>query len=1383
MDRRQAMLRGEALPERTGGAALFADISGFTPLTERLARGLGARRGAEELSRQLNAVYGALIAEVHGCRGSVIGFSGDAITCWFDGDTGRRAAACALAMQQAMRPFEQIQVSPGAAAALAVKVAVAAGPVRRLLVGEPEIQIVDVLAGATLDRLAALERQAAKGEVVLDAQTAAGLGDGVRVAGWRGGTCAVVETLTPPVEPAPWPDLVPEATGIMREQARPWLLPPVYERLQAGQGRFLAEIRPAAPLFLKFGGIDYDRDEAAGAKLDAFIRRVQRVLARYEGHLIQLTTGDKGSYLYAIFGAPIAHDDDAARAAAAALEMRALPPDLGFIAGVQIGLSQGRMWAGAYGSSTRCTYGVLGDQVNLAARLMEMARPGQVMATQSIADAAGKRYRFQPAGAAQVKGRRAPVAVFTLHDRRLPSTQGPAGLFSQPLVGRNQELELLERLLQSARSGDGQILRLAGPAGIGKSRLAAELIERGLARGFRAALGMCQSDSQDIAYYPWRSAFSAVLGIYEAAGEGEDPATGSGEPTSHVRTLVERMNPDWLARLPLLGDLLGLPIRDNETTAALSPELRQRSLFALVTDVLHAAARSRPLLLLLEDVQWMDEASRELALTLARSIARLPVLVVVVHRVPAGEERRPLPELDRLPFHTHVYLPELASAEVSSLAARRLQGDLSAPALSLVQVLAQGNPFFTEELIDSLRESKHLRRGEGGAWTLSKSLMDTLRNANCLARSNGDWVVAEDAPLSTLDLGVPDTIAGAVLSRIDRLPETDKLTLKIASVIGHTFRFELLHRSHPTQPGQEALLRQVRMMEARDLIRLEAAGPQQAYAFKHHIIEEVAYGTLPDDQRRELHGAVARAMEGLAPGEIERLAYHYYRGDVRQKAVWYLDQAAGKAQREYANQTALNYYNQALGLEERPQWLKGKVEVLHILGRREEEHEALRSLETIAQAPVSDVAYLWGRYYEAGGDYDRAHDAVEQAIRALHDRGDLAGEARCLARLGSIARRRGELDGAREWYEDALASLGEEHAYPDIQIQALNGLGFVHRQQGNYELARTCYARALALSRSSGNRAEEGQALNDLGVTAFYQRRLEEARTHHRQALEIRRAIGDRAGEGASLGNLAQVTRDAGDYGQARAYLSGALAIQQSVDNRWDEANIWNDMGVIYLLAGDLEEARVCFEKALGLSREIGAEGIRAYFLGNLGLLVRDLGDLGEAERLLAEGLALAEKQGDRHLISLFVSHLGIVSLLEGRPGQAIERARQALTMRRELGLQAWTTADLTTLASAYLGSGETATALDYARQALAILDEGGAEGAEYPHRDYFVCYQVLAATGQPAAAYAALEAAYRLVTAQAGKIAEPDLRRSFLERVDINRAIVREYQNVKREA
>ncbi|HXV98975.1 MAG TPA: adenylate/guanylate cyclase domain-containing protein, partial [Anaerolineae bacterium] len=332
-DRRQATARGEILPDRATGAVMFADISGFTRLTDALVKEMGPRRGIDEFIQQLNRVYDALIAQVDRYGGSVVSFSGDAITCWFEekaegGTPSRgqvrkaesfssfilppssfRAVACALEMQQAMSQFAAVKTPAGATVSLAIKIAVATGPVRRFLVGDPHIQYLDILAGQTLDRLARIDQLAQPGEILVGPQIVANLGDRLQIAEWREEDEAEIEakadevarrgqakaesrqrfavitdlspppSTPPPLQPSILPPLHPSTPPLLTEaQIRPWLLPPVYDRLKSGQGQFLAELRPAVALFVKFGGLDYDGDEAAGIKLDAYIRWAQHIL-------------------------------------------------------------------------------------------------------------------------------------------------------------------------------------------------------------------------------------------------------------------------------------------------------------------------------------------------------------------------------------------------------------------------------------------------------------------------------------------------------------------------------------------------------------------------------------------------------------------------------------------------------------------------------------------------------------------------------------------------------------------------------------------------------------------------------------------------------------------------------------------------------------------------------------------------------------------------------------------------------------------------------------------------------------------------------------------------------------------------------------------------
>lgn len=1177
-DRRRALTHESALPDRTVGAALFADISGFTPLTEAMVRALGARRGAEELTGQLNAVYDALIDTIDRAGGSVIGFSGDAITCWFDGDSGRQAIACALAMQEAMQAFASIPVPAGGTVALALKVAVATGPARRFLVGDPTIQLMDAMAGVTLQHVAAAEHLALKGEVVVDAATARSLADILRVAEWRTdaeavATVAVVSGLVGRTETAlvaTWDD-----DALTDDQVRPWLLPPVYERLHAGQGEFLAELRTTVTLFLRFGGIDYDGDDGAGATLNTFVRHVQHILTRYGGAVLQVIIGDKGSYLYGAFGAPVAHDDDALRAVSAALDLCQPSGSIDghiahiaqMLAQVQIGISRGRMRVGAYGGITRRTYGVLGDEANVAARLMAKADPGQILMSDAVAELVRRQVVLEDLGAIRVKGKSDPLMVSRALSRRRSVTQRPGRLFPHALVGRQDELAQMAAVIETALAGSGRILRLEGAAGVGKSRLSAELVARADRMGMDVIVASCQSTTQETAYAPWQQAFRTLLDL-----------DGTGEPETEAQiALLEKAlaaNPDWGLRLPLLGDLVGLAIADNATTGALEPRLRRNALIDLAVEILLARAHEQPLLVLLDDVHWMDDASQALTVALGRSVERAPMVLALVHR-PALPASALLPELDDLSNHHRVTLGELDGRDVGSLVSSRLGGTVTSLALSFVVAQTYGNPFFVEELVETLRESGRLIQRYDGRWDLADEMAATLRQSGCLVWHAGAWTLAPDADLPTAQLGLPDSVEGMVLARIDRLPEADKLTLRVASVIGRVFSLDVLARAHPLQPSAAALEAQLGTLKARDFARVEDAGPRPRYIFKHNITYEVAYDTLLFSQRRQLHRAVGEALQALEPDAVAQLGHHAHQGEDWPRALQYQMEAGRQAERLFAAFEGIEHFNRAL-----------------------HSAEHLAAHETVAQRQDAHTAL--GELLTATGEYEPALGHLEAGLTLAEQRDDPDAQACACRWFARVYELRGEYAPALDWIARGLRVL-EGRPTTDA-AEALVTAGLIHTRKGDFAEAQT--------------RAQEG--------------------------FRVAEEIGARRVSARALGLLGFVCRLQGDTGQALVHTGEALGRYQRADDIYGQALMHTERGNIFMARGPWHEAYEHYQQAREIFDQVGDRYNYALINNNLGAITRQQGRLDDALDFFRQGRNTLEQiGGSPYLMGVFELNLG----------------------------------------------------------------------------------------------------------------------------------------------
>ncbi|GAB4203779.1 MAG: adenylate/guanylate cyclase domain-containing protein [Roseiflexaceae bacterium] len=910
IDRRHALVRNQPLLDRVEGAALFADISGFTPLTEALARNLGPQRGAEELIKQLNIVYDVLIAEVDRYGGSVIGFCGDAFTCWFDQHhsipleargtaysqhgAALRASVCALAIQRAMGQFAAVPTPDGGSVTLSVKVAVASGPARRFVIGDPNIRLLDVLAGDTLDRLARAEQQACKGEVVISADTAAQLGSMLQIAEWRSNvnpnqSIAVLNSISATVEPQPWPPLSPDS--LAEAQVRPWLHSPIYRRISEGQEMFLAELRPAVALFLRFEGIDYDHDPTAGDKLDALIRWVQRVLHQYEGTLLEIVIGDKGSYLYAAFGAPVANDNDAVHAVAAALDLSAAGQRFDFIKPVQIGINRGTVRTGAYGGTTFRGYGMLGDAVNLAARLMQAAQPGQILASQHIQQITSDHFTWEALTPIKVKGKSDLIAIYQPHNAK-PKPKRTNVL----MVGREKERDSLRARLQALLNGQSGPVVIEGEPGIGKSRLLSDLIEQAQNAGLQPLQGAGDAIERSTVYYPWRPVFAQLLGLAQPGDHA--PAAQSDDHQVRQSYVLAQLakDPELLRYAPLLNAVLPLDLPDNELTAQMSGQMRADNTQALLARLLQRVADQAPVLLVLEDAHWFDSASWALVQIV---VQRVQPLLLVISTRPMGD---PLPQdymqLLAAPNALCLRLEALSHTDTNALVCQRLGAQRLAEAVStLIQRKAEGNPFFSEELAYALREAELI----------------TVVDGECRPAPGVDFAT----------VNMPDTVQGVITGRIDRLPPEQQLALKAASVIGRLFPYIVLHDIHPIEAQRTVLSDTLQTLDRQGLTLLAAPDPDLAYLFKHVITQEVAYNLMLFEQRRAFHQSVAEWYERRYTDDLSPyyavLAYHWERAEDIPKTITYLDLAGEQAMRVGVYREAIGFFTQALELDQHAQ--------------------------------------------------------------------------------------------------------------------------------------------------------------------------------------------------------------------------------------------------------------------------------------------------------------------------------------------------------------------------------------------------------------------------------------------------------------------------------
>jgi predicted ATPase len=496
---------------------------------------------------------------------------------------------------------------------------------------------------------------------------------------------------------------------------------------------------------------------------------------------------------------------------------------------------------------TRRTYGVVGDKTNLAARLMSVAPPGQIRCDYEVYNSAKTRWTFQTLPSVRVKGKAGLVRVYQPIREAVKAWEES----QNTLFGRHQELDRLDAALRVVNQGGSRIVVIEGEAGIGKSRLVVELIRLARERGISGLVGAGQSIEQQTAYRVWRDLLSAYFGLREV--------TDIADRRARIISLVNDIAPDQIQRLPLINDILHVGMPDTELTAALDPAHRQQSLVILLINLLRTWTGERPLMLILEDVHWLDSLSWELTVQIARAMVAAgdPLLLVLTMRSLEDHSlgAQLLASLRELDATETLNLNSLSSGEILGLVTARLgllPHGLPRAVAEFVSQRCGGNPFFAEELIFTLRDQGLL-------------IIDPVPEAPAEDHYN-HCVVGED--FTQASAIIPDTLHGLLLSRIDRLPPDHKLTSKVAAVIGRTFAYSTLQyvlNSYATMVDQ-ALQEQLNSLIQRDFAVLETREPDLSYIFKHIITQETAYQTLLFSQRRQLHRMAAKWYEKVFGG-------------------------------------------------------------------------------------------------------------------------------------------------------------------------------------------------------------------------------------------------------------------------------------------------------------------------------------------------------------------------------------------------------------------------------------------------------------------------------------------------------------------------------------
>ena len=973
-------------------------------------------------------------------------------------------------------------------------------------------------------------------------------------------------------------------------------------------------------------------------------RAVSETVGRFDGFVAKYM-GD-GVLIY--FGYPQAHEDDAERAVRAGLgvieAVGRLPAreDLRVRLGIATGLA---VVGDLLGEGAAQERGVVGETPNLAARLQGLAGPNTLVIGEATRRQIGGLFDLADLGPQALAGFAEPQPAWRVI--------GESGMLSRfealrsgetPLVGREEEVELLIRRWRQAKSGEGRAVLISGEAGIGKSRLTAALSEHIEHEPHTRLRYFCSPHHEDSAFYP-------LIGQLErAAGFARDDG-----PEAKLDRLATLLGPAAeTGDVSLLVELLSLPGGERFPQLDLSPQLKKERTFAALLRQLEGLARRQPVLMIFEDLHWIDPTSREfLDLVLAR-IDHLPVLLVATFR-PEFQ-----PPWTGQPYVAAMSLSRLGRDDGAAMVERLAGNAALLPPDVIAEIVERtdGVPLFVEEMTKAMLEAGAQRGRE----------------------------IAASVPATRL--GVPATLQASLMARLDRLGPAAKGVAQISAAIGREFSYELA--ASVAELAEETLQDALQRLVDAGLVFQLGMPPAAEYLFKHALVQEAAYGTLLRRTRQQLHARIAVSLEARTPDQVARepeaLARHFSEAQQPDRAVGYWLAAGDRALRRSANQEAIGHLSAGLAqlaqLPDTADRMKQELALQRLLGQANFHTRGFGALETIrafsrarelcgaADDDQSIIPVLWGNIIVEWGaaQFAKAETTANEILHRAKRTGDtgagIAGDfAVAFTRLqsGDLPRARGHFDSAIASYRGVDAAAAYRFAYDySIELGAFSyvyagwcwwlfgypdqALGFseasiavgervrhdysrsrvlycksvVHAFRREWALVEECAAASIAIAQERGLGMVVAVAGIMLAAAQALHEPSNEAVAEIRQAIGTYRATGTRLQSTHHLTLLAQALAACSHYGESLLAQREAVALVEDTGERYVEAEIRRSEGNLLLAENGSAEAETCYLKALEVARAQEARSLELRAATSLARLWGEQGRRAEARDLLA---------------------------------------------------------------------------------------------------------------------------------------------------------------------
>jgi len=1023
------------------------------------------------------------------------------------------------------------------------------------------------------------------------------------------------------------------------------------EKILAQRGKIEGERKQVTVIFCDMEGFTPLSERLGPEEAYSMMEQVYKILIHkvhdYEGTVNEMT----GDGIMALFGAPIALEDAPQRAIRSSLaihremakfsdrikqERRGIPP-----VKMRIGIHTGPVVVGTLGNDLRVEFKAVGDTVNLASRMEELAEPGTIYLTGETFRLTEGLFRFEALGERGVKGREEPVNVYRAI---APSTRrtrfdvsAERGL--TPFVGRERELELLLDGFERSKSGRGQAFSITSEAGVGKSRLLYEFRKAVASEDVTFLEGRCLSYSRAVAYHPVIDILKANFDIHEGDGDFEI--------NEKVKRSLEMLGVDEASTLPYLLELLA--VKDSGIDKIpMSPEERKNRIIEALKRIVLKGSEIRPLIMAYEDLHWIDKSSEDQLKHLLESIPGARVLLIFTYR----------PEFVHTwgakSFHSQVNLNRLSNREslmmVSHLlATEELDKDLE----EFILEKTEGVPFFIEELIRSLKDLKIIER-EDNRYRITKDIKEVT---------------------------IPATVQDVIMARVDSLPQEMKGLLQTVSVVGRESSYDLIKRL--TGLAEQELLSHLSVLKDSELLYERGIYPQSTYVFKHALTQEVAYDSLLLKSKKEIHEKIGEVIEALYPDRLEEhcelLAYHYARSANTDKAVKYLDLANQKAAKLNAMEEAKTYFDEAMALldalpetgenrQRRISLLVNQGIVFFLLFKSPEYYDLLTRYEPTARGlgnpellgafygRLGHCEFSFGNYDQAihtfgkaaelcqgagnaeetgyayvfwefshldSGDYDRVLALKEDVLRTMEQQFNLRFHTYALSVASRAYACLGRWDHAVEEAQKAL-SVAEEFSDNSLISFVAWNLSIAYTWKG--DLARAAEYGELAVQKAP-TPADKAWAQRSLGWALCRAGETNRGIELLTMVLPILRAGRFITAEIPLRCFLGEGYWLAGEDDKARQTLEEGLEMAERYGVRYE-------LGFAHRLLGEISlknnpaQAAPHLEKSIAIFREIKAENELAMAYAGYGRLHKKQGEIARAREYLTKALEILERLG-----------------------------------------------------------------------------------------------------------------------------------------------------------